>query len=66
MKKVLNIMFAIAVAAGFVACSEQYTTYEGKEYLMFSDSISTKMILADGTPFKVGVSSTVARDFDRT
>jgi hypothetical protein len=49
-----------------VACNEQYTTYEGSEYLMFSDSISTNMVVADGTPFKVKVSSTVARDFDRT
>ena len=66
MKKVLNIMFAIAALAGFVACNEQYITYEGKEYLMFSDSLSTNMVLADGAPFKVGVSSTVTRDFDRT
>ena len=66
MKKVLNIMLAVAVAAGFVACNEQYTTYEGNEYLMFTDSLSTNMVLDDGTPFKVSVSSTVARDFDRT
>ena len=66
MKKVLNIMFAIAVAAGFVACSEQYTTYEGKEYLMFADSLSTNAVTADGASFKVAVSSTVARNYDRT
>ena len=66
MKKIFNIILAIAVVAGFVACNEQYTTYNDKEYLMFSDSLSTNMVLADGTPFKVQVSSTVARNFDRT
>ena len=66
MKRIFNIFSVIAVIAGFMACNEQYTTYEGKEYLMFSDSISTNMVLADGTPFKVGISSTVVRDYDRT
>ncbi len=66
MKKIFNIMLAIAAVAGVVACNEQYTTYKGNEYLMFADTLSTNMVLADGTPFKVKVSSTVARDFDRT
>ncbi len=66
MKKIFNIVLTIAAVVGFVACNEQYTTYEGKEYLMFSDSLSTNMVVADGTPFKVQVSSTVARNFDRT
>ena len=66
MKRLLNIILAVATTASFVACSEHYTTYEGKEFLMFADSISTNMVVADGAPFKVGVSSTVARNFDRT
>ena len=66
MKKIFNIILVIAAVAGFVACNEHYTTYEGKEYLMFADTLSTNMVLADGTPFKVQVSSTVARNFDRT
>ena len=66
MRRVYNIIVSVIAVASFVACSEQYTTYEGKEYLMFSDSLSTNMVLADGTPFTVKVSSTVARDFDRT
>ena len=66
MKRLLNILLAVATTASFVACSEHYTTYEGKEFLMFADSISTNMVVADGAPFKVGVSSTVARNFDRT
>ncbi len=66
MKKILNILLAIAMVAGFVACNEQYTTYDGKEYLMFSDTLSTNMVLEDGKPFKVAISSTVARKYDRT
>ena len=66
MKKILNILLAVAMVAGFVACNEQYTTYDGKEYLMFSDTLSTNMVLEDGKPFKVAISSTVARKYDRT
>ena len=66
MKRVYNIIVSIIAVASFVACNEQYPTYEGKEYLMFAEEMTTNMVLADGTPFKVEVSSTVARDFDRT
>ncbi len=66
MKNIFNIICVVVAVAGFVACNEQYTTYNDREYLMFSDSLSTNMVLADGTPFKVKVSSTVVRDYDRT
>ena len=66
MKRIYSIIVSVVAIASFVACNEQYTTYEGNEYLMFADSLSTNMVLADGTPFTVKVSSTVARDFDRT
>ena len=66
MRRVYNIIVSVIAIASFVACNEQYTTYEGKEYLMFSEPLSTNMVLEDGTPFTVKVSSTVARDFDRT
>ena len=66
MKRIYNIIVSVVALASFVACNEQYTTYEGKEYLMFSEPLSTNMVLEDGTPFTVKVSSTVARDFDRT
>ncbi len=66
MKKILNILLAVAIVAGVVSCNEQYTTYEGNEYLMFADTLSTNMVLDDGKPFKVGISSTVTRDYDRT
>jgi hypothetical protein len=66
MKKIFNILMVVMAVAGFVGCNEQYTTYEGAEYLMFADSLSTNAVTADGASFKVSVSSTVARNYDRT
>ena len=66
MKKILNIVFALAVVAGVVSCREQYTTYNDAEYLIFADTLTTHPVLEDGEPFKVAVSSTVARSYDRT
>ena len=66
MKKILNIFVVIALVAGVVSCKEQYTTYGDAEYLIFSDTLSTNAITVDGKAFKVAVSSTVARNYDRT
>ena len=66
MKKILNIFMAVAIVAGVVSCKEHYITYNDAEYLIFSDTLSTNAVLADGEPFKVAVSSTVTRNYDRT
>lgn len=66
MKKILNMFMAIAIVAGVVSCKEQYITYDDAEYLIFSDTLSTNAVLATGEPFKVAVSSTVKRNYDRT
>lgn len=66
MKRFFNILLLIALCAGAVSCKEQYTTYEGGEYLMFTDTLTTNAVVASGEPFKVSVSSTVARNYDRT
>ena len=52
--------------AGVVSCREQYTTYNDAEYLIFADTLTTHPVLADGEPFKVAGSTTVARSYDRT
>ncbi|MBQ7856340.1 MAG: DUF4984 domain-containing protein [Alistipes sp.] len=59
-------LLAIALLAGTTSCSEQYTTYSDAEYVMFADTLSTNMVLADDEAFKVKVASTVTRDYDRT
>ncbi len=66
MKKILSIFISVAVALGAMSCNEQYITYDGPEYMMFADELSTNMILADGSSFKVTVASTVKCDYDRT
>ena len=66
MKRFFNILLLIALCVGAVSCREQYTTYEGAEYLMFTDTLTTNAVVASGEPFKVAVSSTVARNYDRT
>ena len=66
MKRIFNILLSVAFVAGVTSCMEQYPTYEGKEYLMFADTLSMNAVLADGEPFKVSVASTVARKYDRT
>ena len=66
MKKILNIFLAMAIVAGVVSCKEHYITYNDAEYIVFADTLSTNAVTADGAPFKVSVSSTVARKYDRT
>jgi hypothetical protein len=56
----------IALCAVAESCNEHYTKYEGAEYLMFADTLSTNAVMEDGKPFKVSISSTVARNYDRT
>ncbi len=66
MKKILSIFISVAVALGAMSCNEQYITYDGPEYMMFADTLSTNMVLADGSSFRVTVASTVKCDYDRT
>jgi hypothetical protein len=66
MRSIYNIVLAVLVVAGCVACNEQYITYNGAEYLMFADTLSTNMVVEEGRAIKIPVSSTVARDYDRT
>lgn len=54
------------LTAGIYSCKEQYTTYQDAEYVMFADTLTTNMVLNDGSSFTVPVASTVACDYDRT
>jgi hypothetical protein len=66
MKRIFNILLLIAVCVGIESCNENYTKYDGAEYLMFADTLTTNAVLENGEPFKVSISSTVARKYDRT
>ena len=66
MKRIFNALVVVAFVALLSSCHERYVTYSDKEYIMFADSISTNIVLEDQEYFTVAVSSTVARDYDRT
>ena len=67
MKQIFKILvMGLLLASGLTSCHEQYTTYADKEYVMFADSLSTNIVLENQEYFTVAVSSTVARDYDRT
>ncbi len=67
MKGLFKISFAALMAmAAFTACKEEYTTYSDAEYVMFADSASVNMVLADQDWFKVPVVATTKTDYDRT
>lgn len=66
MKKIIYLIISAIAAFGVTSCDEQYITYSGPEYMMFSDTLSTNMVLADGSTFSIPVASTVKCDYDRT
>ncbi len=66
MRGLTYIISAFAAVLLAVGCQQQYTTYSDAEYISFSDTVSTNIVLADGGYFKVPVTSTVVRDYDRT
>lgn len=66
MKKIFYSCVLVTLLSAVVSCDEQYVTYNDAEYVMFSDSLSHNMVLADGGTFRVAVASTVACDYDRT
>lgn len=66
MKKIFYSLISVAMALCVVSCSEKYIIYDGPEYMMFADTLSTNMVLADGSSFYVPIASTVACDYDRT
>ncbi len=67
MKSIIKISFAALLAvAAFTACKQEYTTYDDAEYIMFADSASVNMVLADQDWFSIPVVATVKTDYDRT
>ncbi len=66
MKKLIYILFACVAVLSAAGCQQQYTVYNDAEYISFTDTVSTNIVLADGGFFNVPVTSTVVRDYDRT
>ncbi len=67
MKGLVKISFVpLLLLAALTACRQEYTTYSDAEYIMFADSASVNVVLADQDWFNVPVAATVKRDYDRT
>ncbi len=67
MKRILEISFAsLLLVAAFTSCNHEYTTYSDAEYIMFADSTSVNMVLADQDWFNIPVVATTKAKYDRT
>ena len=66
MKNIYLFLVAMIATSMLASCAEEYVTYSDAEYVMFSETQSMNMILADDEYFGVAVASTVACDYDRT
>lgn len=63
---ILSLLVAVVACGWMTACDEEYTTYKGPEYVMFSDTLSQHMVTHDADYFTVPFSATVACEYDRT
>ncbi len=67
MKRILEISFAsLLLVAAFTSCNHEYTTYSDAEYIIFADSTSVNMVLADQDWFNIPVVATTKAKYDRT
>lgn len=67
MKKLfIGCITVITVLMGLAGCNSERTTYEGPNYLMFSDTLYRYAVQETGEVFNVPVSATVLADYDRT
>lgn len=67
MKKLFIGCIAVFSALfGLVGCNSERTTYEGPDYLMFSDTLYRYAVQETGDVFNVPVSATRVADHDRT
>ena len=66
MKNISVIICAVAAVLLAVSCDEEYTTYSGPNYIMFSDSTYIFPVQNSEDYYEIPVSATQACDYDRT
>lgn len=64
-KSIISIMAACALAMGFTACDEEHVTYEGPDYVMFSDTLSVLPVQDNETYYDIPVAATRTCSHDR-
>lgn len=66
MKNTPIIILSALLALAAIACDEQYTTYNDKEYVMFSEQEQYFLVQENQDYFCVDIAATVASQKDRT
>ena len=61
----MKLYVAMTAALLMVACESEDKMYEGKNYVMFSDSIYTMPVMVDDQEFEVPVAATTTASYDR-
>lgn len=64
----ISIFFAVSVAMllSLVSCSENYTTYRGPNYILFSDTLYELPVQNNNDYFDIPIVATTACNYDRT
>lgn len=66
MKKLLKVLWVLPLTVLLaVGCQSEDVTYNGGDYVMFSDSVYSMPVLADDKVFEVPVTATTTTDHDR-
>ena len=68
MKKniLLGIVASFAMLATFTGCHEEYTLYQGNEYIMFADTLTVLGVENSEEIFDIAIAATTVSDKDRT
>lgn len=66
MKKIFYSLLFAAATVGLTSCNEEYTVYEGPDFVMFSDSEYVVAVQDDQTIFEIPISAARTASYDRT
>lgn len=66
-KNILILLMAtMAVATWFTSCKPEYTTYDGPDYILFSDTLYEMAVVDDESYFDIAIVATHECGYDRT
>lgn len=62
----LGLIASFAMLATFTSCNEEYTLYQGDEYIMFADTLTVLGVENSDEVFDITIAATTVSDKDRT
>ena len=65
-KILLGLVASFAMLATFTGCDEEYTLYQGEEYIMFADTLTVLGVENSEEVFDIAIAATTVSDKDRT